>query len=88
MHTQMQEALAERLAGILSQMQPQAGALYFKAFIITLRREWSGIDRLRLDKFLMLIRRFVEAALRHLAAQGWCAVPPGSKWGMGLLPAR
>ena len=38
----------------------------------TMRREWFGIDRLRLDKYLMLIRKFVAQMLRHLSASKWC----------------
>lgn len=37
----------------------------------TMRREWFGIDRLRLDKFLMLVRKFVAQLLAYLARHGW-----------------
>ena len=32
---------------------------YFSAFMLTMRREWSRTDRLRLDKYQMLLRVFV-----------------------------
>ena len=35
---------------------------YFKVFFEILQEEWQGIDRLRLDKFLMLARKFVRQA--------------------------
>ena len=37
----------------------QLSALYLDAFFETLAREWSGLDRLRLDKFMLLVRSFV-----------------------------
>ena len=44
---------------------------YYTAFIRTMRREWFGIDHLRLDKFLMLVRKFFNQALRLLQAGSW-----------------
>lgn len=51
--------------------RPQVALRYYAAFIATLRREWFMIDHLRLDKFLMLIRRFFRAGLRRLQGAGW-----------------
>ena len=47
--------------------------MYFQTFMRTMRREWFGIDRLRLDKFLLLVRRFVRALFAHLRAVNWYA---------------
>jgi len=58
---------------------PQVGQLYFCAFMRTMQREWHGIDRLRLDKFLVLVRCFVRALFGHLRSSGWCA-SPSSVW--------
>lgn len=44
---------------------------YFTVFIHTMRREWFGIDRLRLDKFLMLVRKFVAELLACMKARKW-----------------
>lgn len=62
----------------------QVGWLYYRTFVRTMRREWVGIDRLRLDKFMLLIRKFFAAALRQLQACSWC-VSPGweAGWGSG-----
>ena len=38
-----------------------------------MRREWFGIDRLRLDKFMMLVRKFTKSLFKYLQAQQWCA---------------
>lgn len=49
----------------------QVAQQYYTVFIKTLRREWFGIDHLRLDKFLMLIRKFIHQLLRLLQAGQW-----------------
>lgn len=49
----------------------QTSALYYKAFIGTMRREWFGIDRLRMDKFMMLVRKFFFKLLQRLCRGGW-----------------
>ena len=47
------------------------GFLYYAAFISTMRREWFGIDRLRLDKFLMLVRKFLGSAFAYMQSRQW-----------------
>lgn len=37
-----------------------------------MRREWFGIDRLRLDKFMMLVRKFMQQTFVHLRNADWC----------------
>lgn len=49
----------------------QVSWMYYTTFMHTMRREWAGIDRLRLDKFMLLIRKFVSAVLCQLRAHGW-----------------
>lgn len=44
---------------------------YFKTFVVTLRREWNGIDHLRLDKFYLCIRRFVKAMFSLIRKCNW-----------------
>jgi ribosomal RNA-processing protein 1 len=67
----LQTELAERLAGLLQQMQPAMAQLYWAGLLATLRREWFAMDHHRLDKFLMLVRKFVAALLARLADQQW-----------------
>eukprot|EP00198_Chlamydomonas_reinhardtii_P000161 XP_001689496.1 predicted protein [Chlamydomonas reinhardtii] len=67
----VQAELAQRLAAMLTKLNEQTAYLYFTCFLDTMRREWFGIDRLRLDKFLMLIRRFVHQMLLCLKAAKW-----------------
>lgn len=51
----------------------QGGLLYFKVFAKTMQREWFGIDRLRLDKFMLLVRKFVHQLFALLRQSDWCA---------------
>ncbi|KAI3873697.1 hypothetical protein MKX03_017959 [Papaver bracteatum] len=44
---------------------------YFEVFLITMRREWNGIDYLRLDKFYLLIRKFLHQFFNLLKKNGW-----------------
>ncbi|GIL67023.1 hypothetical protein Vafri_20412 [Volvox africanus] len=69
----VQAELAERLAATLTQLPEQTAYLYFTGFMSTIRREWFGIDRLRMDKFLMLIRKFIHSMLACLKASKWHA---------------
>lgn len=36
-----------------------------------MRREWFGIDRLRMDKFMMLVRKFLFSLLRRFRQEQW-----------------
>ncbi len=67
------------MSDALSGADPQVGQVYFCVFMRTMQREWHGIDRLRLDKFLVLVRCFVRALFGHLRSSGWCASFP-SVW--------
>jgi len=68
----VQQALASELANILLSIDQNAASLEFLAgFWRTIVREWEGIDRLRMDKYYMLIRRFVNASFRLLMRCDW-----------------
>eukprot|EP00878_Enallax_costatus_P028763 GHUV01031104.1.p1 GENE.GHUV01031104.1~~GHUV01031104.1.p1 ORF type:complete len:160 (+),score=47.66 GHUV01031104.1:253-732(+) len=67
----VQTELAERLAALVPQMHPRMAQLYWAGLLATLRREWFAMDHHRLDKFLMLVRKFVAAALSRLQADQW-----------------
>ncbi|KAH8099324.1 Nop52-domain-containing protein [Cristinia sonorae] len=68
----VQQALATDLAQILLSIpSAQASLAFLKGFWESIVREWSGIDRLRLDKYYLLIRRFVNASFRLLARETW-----------------
>ncbi|TKA67102.1 hypothetical protein B0A55_09627 [Friedmanniomyces simplex] len=45
---------------------------WFEAFWLTMAREWSGIDGLRMDKYLYLVRCYIRKGFEVCAAQqGW-----------------
>ncbi|KAI0073121.1 ribosomal RNA processing protein [Panus rudis PR-1116 ss-1] len=68
----VQQALATEIAEILL-MIPSINASigFLRGFWEAIVREWGGIDRLRIDKYYMLVRRFVNASFRLLMRTGW-----------------
>ena len=67
-----QIALAERLAKLVTTLPEPVVTVYYEAFLHTMRREWSGIDHLRIDKFMMLVRKFFFCALQRMRDDKWC----------------
>ncbi|GAA5821175.1 hypothetical protein JCM10212_002576 [Sporobolomyces blumeae] len=81
----VQQALAQQLADLTLVVRPKSkkpekngrvervrsAVCFLKGFWETVCREWPQLDRLRIDKFYMLIRRFVNAALRLLEREEW-----------------
>ncbi|KAJ7110043.1 Nop52-domain-containing protein [Mycena epipterygia] len=68
----VQQALASDLAELLLTITSVPSSLSFlSGFWETTVREWNGIDRLRLDKYYMLVRRFVNATFRFLGRAKW-----------------
>ncbi|GFP96910.1 probable homogentisate phytyltransferase 1 chloroplastic [Phtheirospermum japonicum] len=69
--TPNQLALINRLTSLFLSLQPSLSLEFFRGFLVTLRREWPGIDRLRLDKFYLLIRRFMKALFELMRLRKW-----------------
>jgi ribosomal RNA-processing protein 1 len=83
----VQQALASELAELLLTMTSVSSSLSFlRGFWEATVREWNGIDRLRyadlpciypslifyrIDKYYMLVRRFVNATFRLLGRSKW-----------------
>jgi len=68
----VQQALSSELADLLLLISSTESALAFLAgFWDAIVREWNGIDRLRMDKYYMLVRKFVNAAFRLLRRAEW-----------------
>ncbi|KAJ3293553.1 hypothetical protein HK104_004368 [Borealophlyctis nickersoniae] len=67
----IQQHLAEKLAGLTLQLKNDVPMRYLAMFWETIVREWYGIDRLRLDKFYMLLRKFHATAFRYLEMKDW-----------------
>ncbi|KAL4296416.1 hypothetical protein GQ457_12G017240 [Hibiscus cannabinus] len=66
-----QSDLIEKLSSVLLKLQPGLSLRYFSVFLLTMRREWTGIDKLRLDKFYLLIRRFLNRFFVMLKKSSW-----------------
>ncbi|OBZ78963.1 Ribosomal RNA processing protein 1 B [Grifola frondosa] len=68
----VQQALANELAEILLTISTTSSSLAFlRGFWESTVREWSSIDRLRIDKYYMLIRRYINASFRLLMRAEW-----------------
>lgn len=68
----VQQALATELADLVLIITITSSSLAFlRGFWETIVREWNGIDRLRIDKYYMLVRRFVNASFRLLMQVEW-----------------
>ncbi|KAI0308126.1 nucleolar protein,Nop52-domain-containing protein [Multifurca ochricompacta] len=70
----VQQSLASELANILLDTDNNDTSFEFlEGFWSIIVREWDGIDRLRMDKYYILIRRFVNASFRLLMRSDWNA---------------
>ncbi|KAF5384910.1 hypothetical protein D9615_001291 [Tricholomella constricta] len=68
----VQQALATELADLVLTITTTSSSLAFlRGFWEMMVREWNGIDRLRIDKYYMLVRRFVNASFRRLIRAEW-----------------
>ncbi|KAE8653941.1 hypothetical protein F3Y22_tig00117056pilonHSYRG00549 [Hibiscus syriacus] len=67
----IQSDLIEKLSSVLPKLEPGLSLQYFSVFLLTMRREWTGIDKLRLDKFYLLIRRFFNSFFATLKRWKW-----------------
>ncbi|XP_043278275.1 ribosomal RNA processing protein 1 homolog [Venturia canescens] len=68
----VQEELAESLSNIVHCFDSMETALlYTKCTLKTLAIEWFGIDRFRLDKFQMLVRRIIRQTFVMCRLKSW-----------------
>ncbi|XP_058058569.1 ribosomal RNA processing protein 1 homolog [Anopheles bellator] len=69
----VQEELAESLGSLVNCFKHDVpiALQFFKAFLITMGIEWYGIDRWRIDKFMMLVRRVTRRMLFVVHENGW-----------------
>lgn len=66
-----QQQLAIDLAELCDVLTKENFINFTRAFWQTMAREWAGIDVLRMNKFLFLIRQYVNAGFRYCARQDW-----------------
>lgn len=70
---QHQEELAEKISAMVHcfEAAPDTATLFISGFFATMGREWVGLDRFRLDKFMMLTRRFVRQTFVFARKANW-----------------
>jgi ribosomal RNA-processing protein 1 len=66
-----QASLCADLASLLPLLPTSAQVPFLRAFWQTMAREWTNIDVLRMEKFLLLVRRYVEAMFALMEEAGW-----------------
>ncbi|XP_071495676.1 uncharacterized protein [Diadema antillarum] len=68
----IQEELADQISDMVHCFQqPQQAVTFYDTYLLTMKREWIGIDHLRMDKFLMLVRRAYRQMLVLLHNNDW-----------------
>lgn len=68
----LQEELGRTISQLVHAFQTtEAQHLFLQTFWQTMNREWTGIDRLRLDKFYMLMRMVLKESLKALKMRAW-----------------
>ncbi|KAF8477051.1 hypothetical protein BDZ91DRAFT_708593 [Kalaharituber pfeilii] len=66
-----QQRLVVDLASLVDTMQENTALLFLECFWETMAREWNGIDVLRMDKFLLLVRGYLASSFRYLKVRNW-----------------
>ncbi|KAF2094871.1 hypothetical protein NA57DRAFT_45844 [Rhizodiscina lignyota] len=66
-----QQQLARDLASLVDEVRPNVVIPFLDAFWKTMAREWVGIDALRMDKFLYLVRQYLHASFLYLSRHKW-----------------
>jgi len=66
-----QQRLAIDLSDLVAACHSDNKLAFLRAFWVTMAREWTKIDVLRMDKFLLLVRRYLAATFSHLASTKW-----------------
>uniref|UniRef100_F6UDN9 Ribosomal RNA processing 1 n=1 Tax=Equus caballus TaxID=9796 RepID=F6UDN9_HORSE len=68
----LQEELGRTISQLIHAFQSaEAQHLFLQTFWQTINREWTGIDRLRLDKYYLLMRMVLNESLTALKMRGW-----------------
>lgn len=67
-----QQALAGNLGKLFSEVVPAEKLQEFhQAFWAVMKKEWHSIDKWRLDKYLMLVRRVLRHSIMRLSKENW-----------------
>jgi len=78
--------VANKMGGMIHGLSREVAMSYARAFAWTMRKEWSGIDKHRMDKYFLLSRRVTHHALRFAGERGWdCAGELGEVMGEAVF---
>lgn len=66
-----QQRLAADLANLLTSLKPACAIPWLRAFWVVVDAQWTDIDVLRLEKFLLLVRRVFAAHVRLAREAGF-----------------
>ncbi|EEU36465.1 uncharacterized protein NECHADRAFT_42501 [Fusarium vanettenii 77-13-4] len=66
-----QQRLAADLANLLFTLKPTCAIPWLRGFWVVVGAGWTDIDVLRLEKFLLLVRRVFAAHVRLARERGW-----------------
>ncbi|XP_023273394.1 ribosomal RNA processing protein 1 homolog B-like isoform X1 [Seriola lalandi dorsalis] len=68
----LQEELSKQISTLIHSFHNSDGQfLYLESFLLTFKREWTGIDRLRMDKFFQLVRFMFRQTFELLKKKNW-----------------
>jgi hypothetical protein len=67
----VQMELAQRIVDLTIALPHERMILFVKVYYDTMIREWGGIDRIRMDKYMSFVRKMVHATLRYLQSKEW-----------------
>lgn len=69
----IQQDLAERMAGLLECFNDNDDQtlLFIRVYFKTIIREWNGIDKWRMDKFMYLMRWMLNRSFDYLNRKSW-----------------
>jgi ribosomal RNA-processing protein 1 len=67
----LQQRLSRDLASLVSTLRTPVVLPFIRAFFLTMSREWGHIEALRLDKYLYLIRQYINASFTFLGRNKW-----------------
>ncbi|XP_029497419.1 ribosomal RNA processing protein 1 homolog B-like isoform X2 [Oncorhynchus nerka] len=68
----LQEELSNQISGLIHSFQNiQSQFMFLETFLQTVKREWTGIDRLRMDKFFQLVRFVFRNTFEMMKRKEW-----------------
>ncbi|KAG0236444.1 hypothetical protein BGW41_000416 [Actinomortierella wolfii] len=67
----IQQQLSDTLSSLVIRVPREAVMKFISAFWETICAEWNNIDRLRMDKYYFLLRRFIYYSFKMLKENNW-----------------